>query len=203
MPLDQSDLPIILILQGGSFILGPLPAPFIFGGGAGIVRPEVFNSSRQSRSTYTPTFGSGFIDSFGIAPGVITLSGTTGWDNPKGFAGIPSLLALKSLFYEYHARRERTAKIGGDPDSVKLLYLDTLNLEACAVLQEEFTFSKNRQRPLLWDYRVRFRIVEDYIYSLAFEHKLPNLPFIRDLGEFASGLTSIAGRFASSLTGLL
>lgn len=203
MPLDQSQLPIILLLQGGSFFLGPLPLPFIFGSGAGIVRPEVFDSSRQSRSTYTPTFGGGFVDSFGIAPGTITLSGTTGWNNPEGFAGVPALLALKSLFYEYHARRERTAKEGGDPNSVKLYYIDTLNMEACTVLQEEFTFRKSRQRPLLWDYRIRFRIIEDHVYSLVFQHQLPNLPLLRDLGQLASGLSSVISQFGGSLLGLL
>lgn len=197
MLLDQSSMPILFLLQGGLSIFGPLPAPFLFGTAAGIVRPQQAQIIRPARGTITHTAKDAFLDDFGVGVPQLFLSGTTGYNEPEGFAGLPALVALRALFLEYLDRRQRTAEANLDPDSVVLLYIDTLNLEACRVYPHEFTWDKNATKPLLWDYRMRLSVLEDYLASLVFKQKIPNiLPFLRDLGSLGTGLVNLAGRFA-------
>lgn len=200
MPLDQSDLPIILTVSGGSSFLGPLPIPFLFGGPGGIVRPESLSVPRPTRGSVIHTADSAFLDDFGPGVPQITMQGHTGWNNPTGFAGLPALKALEALFLEYLARRKRTADALGDPNDVTMGFFDVLNGQAFSVYPIEFSADRQARRgALLYYYRMRFWVLKDYLHSPV----LPALPdFVSDwLGNF-SGISSRLSGIGSAFSNI-
>lgn len=207
MPLDQSDLPIILSVRGGSFFLGGLvPIPFLLGGPGGIVRPEALSITRPSRGSVVHTADSAFLDDFGHGVAQISLQGSTGYSESP-LSGLPGIKALEALFNEYLARRQRTADAGGDPNSVVMDYLDVLNAQAFQVYPVEFAVDRRaKQGALLYYYRIRFWATRDYLHAPV----LPGLPdFVTDwlgsvggIGDRLGGITSAFSNVGGLLDGL-
>lgn len=195
MPLNQQPLPIIFVLSGLPLFGVTIPAPILFGP-PGITRPDQLQIVRPTRGTVVHTAENSFLEDFGMGVPQIFMSGTTGWDEPTGFAGLPALLALRAMITAYEELRKNSL----DPSSVQLLYLDTLNFEACSVYPDEFTFSRSATKPLMYEYRMRFRILEDYIASLAFGNGLPSLSLFKDLGSLGNGLLSLGSKFLGGLS---
>jgi hypothetical protein len=163
MPISQKNRPIILILQGGEFFsLGIIPVPFLFGSPGGIVRPENLQILRPARGTVVHTAGAAFLDDFGEGVGTIVMQGHTGWSEPA-LAGEVAFQQLRLMFQEYLARRKRTKLANLDPDGVRLIYLDSLNLEAFLVYPHEFSLKRSRTRPLLYMYHLRLSILRDLL----------------------------------------
>lgn len=201
MPLDQTDLPIIFALQGGSFFLGPIPAPVIFGTAAGLVRPERLDIDRPTRGLITHTAGTAFLDDFGEGVQELAFVGTTGYDNPTGWAGLASWKALEFLLIEYERRRERTAALLQDPNDVKLYYFDTLNLEAFSLYPRRFRMTRNKQRPLLYNYDLRFDVLADLLTDTLYTGGA-NLLTSFDVSSLLTGVKNMATRFISGISPL-
>lgn len=168
MPIDQKNLPILIILQGGEFFGTTIPLPFLFGTGIGVTRPDTWQLTRPSRGTVTHTAASAFLDDFGAGIPTLVIAGNTGWNKPAGIAGLVALQYLEVIFQEYLARRKRTAEAGLDPDLVHLFYLDALNLQAFLVYPHEFNIDRAKNNPLLFMYRIRFTVLHDLKYELLY-----------------------------------
>lgn len=197
MPIDQSDLPLIFALQGGASFLGPIPAPVVFGTAVGLVRPERLDLDRPTRGQIIHTADRAFLDDFGEGVQELVFMGTTGYDNPSGWAGLVSFKALELLFVEYERRRKRTADLLLDPDSVKLYYFDVLNLEALSLYPRRFRLTRSRQRPLLYQYDLRFDVVEDLLTNTLFD--LPDFLKSFDLSGLLQGIQTLGVRFTESV----
>lgn len=193
MPINQKDLPIILILQGGEFFAGKLPLPFLFGSPGGIVRPRTWHLRRPSRGTVVGTVGASFLDDFGSGVPALMMEGSTGWNEPEGFAGIVAMQLLEVIVQEYLQRRKRTAEAGLDPNLVRLLYLDALNVEAFLVYPQEFNIDRTSSDPLLRFYQLRFTILRDLKYEALYG--IANVP----VSEPLKLLNTVRGQFAELL----
>ena len=170
MPLDQTTLPIILTLTGGEAFASSFPVPFLFGGPGGIVRPQSLSWQRPSRGTVigTAIAGKPFLEDFGQGVPQLIVHGHTSWSQPGQRAGLPGLKALEVLFQEYLTRRQRTAAALGDPDSVKLTWIDVLDATAFSVYPIEFAADRSaKPNPLLYYYRMRFWVVRDLLADLV------------------------------------
>ena len=201
MPINQTNLPILLVLQGGEFFAGQIPAPFLFGTAGGIVRPENLSLTRPSAGTvvHTAGHGSAFLDDFGPAPGSLTLQGSTGYDVPTGFAGLAAFKALELLLQEYLDRRKRTADAGIDPDTVNLFYFDILNAEAFLIYPATFTLDRNKRGPLMYFYRMQFHLLRDLLHDVALPAILDTLGNqLSNLGEIATRLAGLGQSFAEA-----
>lgn len=179
MPISQRNLPIVIILQGGELFAEFFPLPFIFGPG-GIIRPEAWQLIRPSRGTVVHTAEDAFLEDYGPGVPTLLLSGHTGWDNPTGLAGIVAFQLLEAMFQEYLRRRKRNAAAGFDPDNVRLIYLDTLNIQAFLVYPQEFHAEKSKRNALLYYYRLRFTVLVDLKYEGLYG--IADLPFANPVG---------------------
>lgn len=190
MPINQKNLPIILILTGGEFFGITFPIPFVFGTGAGIVRPDTWKLKRPSRSTTTHTAASAFLDDFGPGVPTLVMAGSTGWSDPAELGGLVAIQLLEAFLLEYLNRRKRTAEAGGDPDTVHLLYLDALNLEAFLVYVADFQIDRSKNSPLLYFYTVQFTVLRDLKYEPLFG--IADVPQSEPLGLLRSVKTNFA-----------
>ncbi|WP_295455824.1 hypothetical protein [uncultured Thiodictyon sp.] len=146
-PISQKDRPIGLLLLDSTF---PLPAFTLLS-----PRPEDLQYTHPGRGTVVQTFNGGFVDDFGEGLTDISVSGHTGWAG----GSVPGELQFYTLrdlvVLQYHQARKTKADAGQSIDTVKLYWVDTLNLFVYEVYPVSFTSKKNRQRPLLYQYSMR------------------------------------------------
>lgn len=146
-PISQQSRPIVLALFSPGFVWA-----HVFW-----LRPEDVVYSYPTRATVIQTLGGAYCDDFGEGVADITLTGHTGWRGSMGVPGELQFYNLRSfLIGEFHEIRSRTAEAGLDPDTVELLLADTLNAALFRVYPLSFVLRRNRQRPLLYQYTIRF-----------------------------------------------
>lgn len=176
-PISQKYRPIALFIQGGIGLLGNvLPAPIagILGAADNLIgmvlpgnmvwgyifwlRPEEASYSHPTRASVIQTLGGAWVDDFGEGLCEITLSGHTGWHrgelNPLGGEEAFFLLR-KGLFELYHNLRMAAAAAGQDPDTIQMLFVDTLHASSYIVYPVSLITRKHRSRPLLYQYQLR------------------------------------------------
>ena len=191
-PMNQENLPMIFLLQGGESFLGAIPLPFILGGPGGIVRPDQWALHRPTKGSVISTADNSFLDDFGAGVPTLTMSGSTGWSGPLD--GIVALKSLELLLTEYLNRRARTAAAFGNPDDVTLYYFDTLQAQAFTLYPFEMGVDRSKRSPLLYYYRLRFAVLRDLLNDTV-------IPAIADAVTSALGSSGITSTL-STLAGL-
>lgn len=174
-PIPQKDRPIgIVVLDAG-----------LFGGGTNIPipwftilypRPEDVTYTYPSRGTVVQTFDGGFLDDFGLGVADINITGHTGWRGGL----LPGELMYYNLrdliILRYHALRKAKADAGLPIDSVKMYLIDTLQLQVWEVYPMVMTGRKNKQRPLLYQYQIRFSGLNLLIGPSLLNGIIPGIP---------------------------
>jgi len=122
------------------------------------LRPEEIIYNHPTRASVIQTLGGAWMDDFGEGVTNITLTGHTGW-RPSGsslLGGEAAFLALRHGCFElYHQQRDAAAASGLDPDSVQMIFVDTLNDTCYVVYPFSMTPRKHKSRPLLFQYQLR------------------------------------------------
>lgn len=190
-PINQESRPLIFALFNSAPSSLALAAPIITVFGQDVVKPEHIAYSRPARGTVTSTIGGAFLDDYGEGVGSISIEGHTGWRR----GGLTQFKLIELTFQEYLRRRAIASDGGGDPNSISLWLIDTLNLEASSVYPLEFVGSKTRTRPLLFNYRMRFTILTDLLAQAE--------SFIPNFFGAPSGLPGIVGSLLSITNGFV
>lgn len=128
----------------------PIPWFYLF-----YPRPEDLQYTHPTRGTVIQTMDGGFVDDFGEGLTDIIVTGNTGW-NGGLLPGEMNFYILRDMVViNYHAMRKVKADMGLPIDSVKMYWVDTLNLLVYEVYPVSFVARKNRQRPLLYQFTLR------------------------------------------------
>lgn len=144
--ITQKNRPVGLLVQDTGVPMGA----YLF-----YPRPEDLRYTHPSRGTVIQTFDGGFVDDFGEGLTDISVSGHTGW-NGDLLPGELKYYALRDLVViGYHNLRAAKAAAGLPIDSVKMHWVDTLNLMVYEVYPVSFTGLRNRQNPLLYKFTMR------------------------------------------------
>jgi len=157
----QKDRQISFVLDDGMSLRTPVQF---------FIRPEELTRVEPSRLNTTQTLGGAWVDNFGPGLSTIQISGTTGWRmNPVGEDWETAFMRLRAeVFTEWHKLRNNKIQMGLNPDSVKLIFADTLDNIAAVVAPQAFTLRRSRARPLLMQYNINLSIVSDRL-SGSFE----------------------------------
>jgi hypothetical protein len=186
-PIPQKYLPIGIVLSGGP---GPL-IPFTFGvPGLGAIRPQEYGLSQPARGQVIHTAADAFLDTFGQGVSQLQISGHTGWG--AGLFEIPGIILFKAFEFivqNYHTRQQRLISQGQDPAAVKMLWLDTLNLQALSIYPMVFQAKKTSSRPLLYYYTFQAVVLMDYLGS--FLQNLATPPGIGDAAGLGQAVLDI------------
>jgi hypothetical protein len=147
MPISQKNRPVGLTVIDSA---APVPWSHLFQ-----PRPERVQYTHPGRGTIIQTFNGGFVDDFGEGLTDITVSGTTGW-NSGGLPGESRFYALRDMvLINYHNMRKARAEAGMPIDTVKMYWADSLHMLAYEVYPVSFQSTKDRNRPLLYQYTIR------------------------------------------------
>lgn len=103
------------------------------------------------------TLGSAWVDAFGPGIAQIVIAGHTGW------AGGKSGPDWESQFRQLHEAAfkgwNECVEATKDPESVEVLFVDTLDSRVARVVPKNFTLRRNKSRPLLVQYNITFLVV--------------------------------------------
>ena len=179
--ITQKYRPILMVLQDTSGNHG-WPLPYLF-----YTRPEELTIIDPSRTTVHQTLGGAWADGFGIGLEQIQIAGNTGWGqgwNPPGELAFH--LMYNVICKRWHQWRLDNVQAGIDPDLVKPIFIDTLDLYWGIAIPMSFTLKRSRSRPLLFLYNVNLIMVSTDIASFA--------------PGFASTLTSITTGITGAIT---
>jgi hypothetical protein len=153
------------ILGGPANLVGPLSLPlgmawgYIF-----FLRPEEVTYTHPTRTTIVQTLGGAWVDDFGEGLVEITLSGHTGWRPGNTIGGEEAFLLLRNgCFQLYHQMRMQAAASGNDPDTVRMIFVDTLHMTSYVVYPLSMQTRKNKAQPLLYKYQLRLTGLERLI----------------------------------------
>ena len=156
--------PIMFVLMDtGSSGFGMLPLPWLC-----YPRPEELTYIDPSRNTVHQTLGGAWVDGFGAGLTQIQISGNTGWgqgSNPPG--ELQFHLAYNVMFKQWHQKRLNAVMAGRDPNTVKLILIDTLNFYYGVCVPMVFTLKRSRSRPLLYLYNINLIMVGNTISSIS------------------------------------
>lgn len=131
-----------------------------------VIPPEELTRQEPSRLAVQQTLGGAWADSFDRGTISIKIAGTTGWRGgpPDGgqLSGEAQFQVLRSqCFTAWHSARAAIVAGGGDPSSVQLYFVDTLNLTADLVAPKSFTLRRSKQSPLLLRYSIELLVLQD------------------------------------------
>lgn len=132
-----------------------------------VIRPEELTRTDPSRVNMQQTLGdTAWADNFGPGLAQISLSGHTGWRTREGSAldGEARFRDLYDKIYtQWHEKRKFAAMLGRDPDTVKLIFSDALDVFSCVVAPMSFTLRRSKSRPLLCQYQIQLTVMNDSI----------------------------------------
>lgn len=139
------------------------------------VNPTEMQETHGQRTVVLPTRTAVSVQDFGPAPTYYTLSGTTGWTD-----GYEKMLELKTFLIEY--QNYNSDNIANDYTFIYHDYTD--DSSAYVKLNSNgFSFSRNAQSPLMYNYSISFVAVGDATQASQ-----------------AEKTTTVLGNSASSLT---
>lgn len=150
----QKDRQISFVLDDGMSLRTPVQF---------FIRPEELTRVEPSRLNTTQTLGGAWMDNFGPGLSTIQISGTTGWRmNPVGEDWETAFQRLRNeVFVEWHKLRKNKIEMGLNPDTVKLIFADTLDDIAAVVAPQAFTLRRSKVRPLLMQYNINLTVVSN------------------------------------------
>ncbi|WP_438979591.1 hypothetical protein [Polynucleobacter sp.] len=155
---QRSDVrPISFVLQRGLKFDAPITLN---------IRPTDLTRNEPSRATVTQTLGrgvTGWVDNFGEGIPSLTISGHTGWRSRSGSGqdGVASFLVLNQLIaHEYHAAMQSAIDKGESPESVKLIFVDTLDDFVWSVIPMVFALQRSKSQPLLMKYNMQLQAID-------------------------------------------
>lgn len=148
--LRQKNRPIVLMLTGTDVTVPPLTLQ---------PNPQDITYTRPTRATVIQTLGGAWVDDFGEGVIEVVISGNTGWQ--IGVGGEARIHLFQDLVVtNFHKSREAKAADGDDPDSIKLILVDTLNIFVGVCYPSVFEMSKNVSSPLLWNYHIKLLVLD-------------------------------------------
>lgn len=119
------------------------------------IRPEELTRSEVSRLTVQQTLGGAWADDFGPGFAQINISGHTGWRGSAMSDGMDLFAQLKKTVYtDWHAKRNAARANGIDPGQVTLTFADALDSNTDIVVPVSFTLQRSKSRPLLMQYKI-------------------------------------------------
>ena len=128
------------------------------------INPEDWNFSRSERVHVIQTLGVPFLDDFGTGVPAINIRGITGWRTRllTGMDGQSAYKFLKqNIIDEYFNQRQLKIDLNLDPDQVRLILINCVDKTSYDVTPAETRLLRNRARPLLYQYDLNFRVLED------------------------------------------
>jgi len=129
------------------------------------IRPEDLTRTSPSRLAVHQTLGrdaSGWVDNFGAGLDSITIAGHTGWRTAygTGMDGAAAFEALNQLInVDYHRAKQDAIDSGIAPDSVQLIFNDTLDGFTLPVAPGPFVLRRSKSRPLLFQYNIALQAI--------------------------------------------
>lgn len=175
--------PILFVLHDTSS-MGGIPLPYLF-----YIRPEELSITDPSRNNVHQSLGGGWVDGFGQGLETINIAGNTGWGQGNMPPGELNYHLLYNVVYkQWHAKREAAVKAGKDPDLVKLIFIDLLDMYWGVCAPMTFVLKRSRSRPLLFLYNINLIVVANTIASFA--------------PQVAAGINTITEGITSAITQL-
>ena len=127
-----------------------------------VIRPEDLRRTEPGLLTPVQTLGGAWIDDFGPGLQQIAISGTTGWRGGVSGDGGEQFVLLRDLIWvQWHAQRANAVANGQTPDTIKLIFVDTLDQIVAQVAPGQFSLARNRSRPLLYQYALNMTVIAD------------------------------------------
>lgn len=129
------------------------------------IRPEDLTRNEPTRATVHQTLGrdlSGWVDNFGEGLPSVTLAGHTGWRFSPGNDkdGLHAFESLNKLVqHDFNKEKQDAIDRGGNPASVKLLFVDVLDDFAWSVVPTQFILRRSKSRPLLFQYNITLQAI--------------------------------------------
>jgi hypothetical protein len=94
------------------------------------------------------TLGGNYADSYGRGLSSITVAGHNGWKGGLLASGEDLFYQLRdTCFVAWHEKRDEARKVGRDPNSVRLTFVDTLDDLDCLVAPRPSSSAAARARP--------------------------------------------------------
>lgn len=128
------------------------------------IRPEELTRTEPSRASVVNSLDGAWVDSFGRGLTTLTISGNTGWriKGDKG-DGINQFMTLRDDFiHAWHTSRRAKIDAGGDPNEVRLIFMDALNSFYVAdVVPMSFTLRRSKSQPLLMLYNLTMTVIKE------------------------------------------
>lgn len=178
------------------------------------INPEELTVTEPSRVSVQQTLGAAWVDSFGPGLRTINISGTSGW-RAKHANGRDWESEFKSLhdeaFKYWHIRRAAKIAEGGDPDKVRLEFVDTLDGIAVYVVPQQFVLKRSKSRPLLVQYNIGMMATADIAYSFPIQE--PKLDAkatldsfdqtVADMVKLAEDMEAMADTISAAVTAVV
>lgn len=145
------------------------PIFFYLSGGAGppelvplTLRPQDMTRHEPSRLTVQQTIGGAWADAYGPGISTITLNGHTGWHGTSELSGEEAFLLLRdTVFVAWHERRAAAAAKGMNPETIQLIYVDSLDSITALVAPKSFQLQRKKDAPLLYQYNIQLAVLAD------------------------------------------
>ncbi len=136
------------------------------------IKPSQLQLMQVSRVQTTQTFGGVYYDDFGFAVPTIQLAGTTGWfASPEGYFQSPGVLqspldgptAYERLYDDIYLKyfQLEAASTGENPNVWLQLHATYENLNYYVKPVQNFTLTRDRSNPMVFQYTVAFSVVQD------------------------------------------
>lgn len=156
---------------------GERPISFLLQGGPSgqasvslVIRPEDLSRVEPSRLAVQQTLGGAWADNFGPGLSTINISGHTGWRGGVAGDGEAAFASLReTVFSQWHILRDQAVKNGTSPDTIKLVFADSLDKITVNVAPVSFVLKRNRARPLLMMYQISMTVLGEEVAPVAAE----------------------------------
>jgi hypothetical protein len=114
------------------------------------------------------TLGGNYADSYGRGLSSITVAGHNGWKGGLLASGEDLFYQLRdTCFVAWHEKRDEARKVGRDPNSVRLTFVDTLDDLDCLVAPKTFQLRRSKSSPLLMRYQIQLVVLDDTAASAS------------------------------------
>ncbi|KAA5611573.1 hypothetical protein F1189_13495 [Rhodovastum atsumiense] len=130
------------------------------------LRPEELTWIEPTRLTVQNTLGGAWADHWDRAVQTIRISGHTGWRPTGGLGGggggEAAFISLRDTSFQvWNDTRTAIARGGGDPNVVRLEFVDALDMRAALVAPRVFTLKRSKTSPLLQRYNIELLVLQD------------------------------------------